>query len=93
MIDVENPYTHNNLGLVMAKLGDIELGFDLIRKSIDLHPGNSYAYKNRAKLHIMNRDYKRAKNDLLEAERLDYASDYDNEVEVLLAQVEREIQD
>ncbi|HNP18592.1 MAG TPA: tetratricopeptide repeat protein [Fulvivirga sp.] len=50
----------NNLGLAQAKLGRTTEGVDNIKKSLEMYPKNSYAYRNLAFIYIDLQDYEKA---------------------------------
>ena len=74
----------NNLGSVMYELGDMKEAMRLFDQAIDLAPEFSFAYKNRAKVHIKNQDFDEAKADLMQAKNLNYDGE---DLEELLATV------
>jgi len=87
-LDATEPFQLNNLGFVLACTGKVVEGFKLINESIQLNEFNSYAYKNRAKVYLLNGNIELAKKDLLLAQKLDYKIDYDNEVDELLLKIQ-----
>lgn len=82
-----NPNNHtamNNLGSVFYELGDMKEAMRWLDQSIELAPDQGFAYKNRAKVHLKNGDLEEAKEDLMQAQALNFASE---ELDELLAKV------
>jgi len=86
-IDSNNPYILNNLGFTLAHLNEHQKGLDLLNLAIEIDHLNCYAYKNRAKIHLMLQQKEAAKTDLLKAQQLKYDLLYGNEVNDLLRQL------
>lgn len=74
----------NNYGLIKHKLGLSKEGEELIRKSLKIEPGNSYAYRNLAIIAIDNKDFTNACIYLKKAKELDFFTRYGAEVDNLI---------
>ncbi len=84
----EDTYTYHSIGLAFAKTGEIEKAVKLINHAIKLDPRNSYAYKNRAIVQIMENNTEEAIQDLKTAKMLNYVYDYDDHVDLLLQEIQ-----
>jgi Flp pilus assembly protein TadD len=77
-------YPIDNLGYIEYLRKNYDKAETLINQSIKLDPSNSYAYKNRALIHLTRGDNQLALNDLNHARLLGYTEDWGDEVEQLL---------
>jgi tetratricopeptide (TPR) repeat protein len=83
--DEYNAFAYNNKGYALMELGQLEAAREHILKSLALHKGNSYAYRNLALLHLKENNQAAAKEALLQSKRFRFTAMYGPEVEVLLA--------
>lgn len=67
--DPTYPSPKENLGWVLANLGQVDKGLRLVEESLRLDGQNSYAFKNRAKIYLMNGEKELAIKDLKRATR------------------------
>jgi tetratricopeptide (TPR) repeat protein len=74
----------NNRGYAKYKLGDNKAALKDINASLELAPGNSYAYKNRALVYIATKKKKKACADLQKALDSGFTNAYGNEVQQLM---------
>lgn len=86
--DEYNAFAYNNKGYALMQLGQLEAAREHILKSLTLHKGNSYAYRNLALLHLKENNQAAAKEALLQAKRFRFTAMYGPEVEELLAGME-----
>jgi Flp pilus assembly protein TadD len=77
-------YPIDNLGYIEYLRKNYDRAETLINQSIKLDPSNSYAFKNRALIHLARGDNQLAINDLTHAQTLGYTEDWGDEVEQLL---------
>ncbi len=79
-----HPYALDNFGHLKYLKGNYKMALELINKSLEIDPSNSYGYKNRALVYIRNNQKELALEDLKKASSLGYGEEYDNEVDLLL---------
>ncbi|HXB40914.1 MAG TPA: tetratricopeptide repeat protein [Bacteroidia bacterium] len=78
-------YSYSNKGYAHYMLGDLKTAMREINKSLELAPKNSYAFKNRALVFIAENKISSACLDLQKALDLGYSTQYDDEVDKLMA--------
>lgn len=74
---------YSNKAFAHYKLGEYDQALEDINKSLDIDPSNSYAYKNRALIHIALKNATEACNDLRTAINMNYTTRFGNEVKEL----------
>ena len=79
-------YAYSNRGFAKFKLNDIKGAKSDLKKSLEMNPENSYAYKYLAVISIAEGKIKEACGYLEKAEKLNYTVLYDNEVKDLMEQ-------
>ena len=79
-------YAYNNLGYAQYKSGNIPHAFKNINLSIEMEPSNSYAFRNRGEILILENRRDEGCVDLLKAKELGFENLYGDEVEKLLLQ-------
>jgi tetratricopeptide (TPR) repeat protein len=87
--DIYAAYPYDNLGYVFYLEKNYPIALELINKSIELDPSNSWAFKNRALVYIALGKIDSATSDLNYALELGYSKIYDNEVETLLKNISK----
>ncbi len=79
-----DPFFYNNRGYARIKLGKLKIAEQDIKRSITLHPDNSYAYRNLALLYIEKNQKEAICKNLEKAIELNFTVIYGDEVEKLL---------
>lgn len=82
--DASDPMFLNNYGFNKHKLGQTELGIELIQSSLRLNAGNSYAYRNLGVIALDQGNYPKSCEHLEKAKKLNFFSSYGSEVNDLL---------
>jgi tetratricopeptide (TPR) repeat protein len=82
--DENKAYVYNNHGFANYNLGKFNDALQDIEQSLTLFPKNSYAYKNRALVHLKKGDKILMCKDLEKAEALGFTKEYGNEVAELI---------
>ena len=70
-LDPRHPLAHNTLGLVRARLGQLEQAVEDFSLAIAINPGFALAYNNRGAVYRQLGELEKALNDLDQAIRLD----------------------
>lgn len=83
--DDKDPVFLNNFGFNKHKKGSTSEGMKLIKRSIEIEPNNSYAYRNLALIDIDQNYKESACENLNKAKELGYYSRYGNEVNELIS--------
>lgn len=86
--DEYGAFAYNNKGYALMQLGQLEAAREHILKSLSLHKGNAYAYRNLALLYLKENNRVAAKEALLQAKRFRFAANYGPEVDELLTTLE-----
>jgi len=73
-------YSYNNRGFCQYKFGNLEEALNDVNTSIQILPGNSYAYKNRALIYLGMKRNSEACADLELSLKLGFIKKYGNEV-------------
>jgi len=76
---------YNNRGFAKYKLGDYKGALEDIDLSISLLPNNSYAFRNRALVHLAQNEKELACADMQKALDLGFAQSYGDEISKLQA--------
>lgn len=82
--DENRAYVYNNRGFAKYNLGKFDEALQDIEQSLKLFPENSYAYKNRALVHLGKGDKALMCKDLAQSETLGFTKEYGNEVMELM---------
>ena len=82
--DENKAYVYNNRGFANYNLGKFDDAMQDIEQSLKLLPDNSYAFKNRALVHLGKGDKTLMCKDLEKAEALGFTKEYGNEVMELM---------
>ena len=83
--DAQEPYALSNKGLALYKLENYTEALKVLNKSISNDPENAFAYRNRALVYIALNKNEPACRDLKKAKKLGYTSDYEINLNDLLA--------
>lgn len=79
----DDPIVLSNFGYVKHMLKNTKDGLNLIQRSLELFPGNAYAYKYLAEIYLSERDNKRACKAIETGIKLGFTASYGQELEQL----------